>query len=317
MQISLGTLRRTLLGTSFEKTTFAHPGFYRGKSQAHEQFHRIVHAFLHGYHAVLEDDRFEVLLPSLQIIEGEFRGFAFEGAALALTCFDFFFPWKRRFQAFLQGPGASHSYALHIGAGWTLKSLPRNPIRFMSQYDPLLAWLVIDGYGFSQGFSSWQHYLQEQARPARLSGYALRAFDQGLGRSLWFVKGADVHQLITAIQAFPSSRQSDLWSGVGVACTYAGGVESDCLQVLWEAAGRDRAHLAQGAVFAAMARKQAGNQVAYTHLACEILSGISAEEGTFLARKSMQGLPQNAQAYEIWRSRVRKELIERCLALRG
>jgi enediyne biosynthesis protein E3 len=311
MQISPGTLRKFLLGISFEKTTFARPGFSPDDSLAHEHFRCIIRAFLHGYHAVLEDDRFEVLLPSLEIVNAEYLGFAFEGAALALTCIDFFSPWKRRFQTFLEGPGVNHTYALHIGAGWTLKWLPHNLTRFMSQFDPLLAWLVVDGYGFSQGFSSWHHYLHKQARPPRLSGYALRVFDQGLGRSLWFVKGADPYQIITTIQAFPLSRQGDLWSGVGVACAYAGGVGSDSLHVLQEAAGREQPHLAQGAIFAAMARKQAGNRVAYTDLACEIISGTSSDEAIHLARKSVQGLPQNALAYEIWRSRVRGELIER------
>src|SRR3712207_8380154 len=47
--------------------------------------------------------------------------------------------------------------------------------------------------------------------------------DQGLGRSLWFVQGADVRRIPATVNAFPAERRPDLWSGLGLACGYAGG----------------------------------------------------------------------------------------------
>jgi len=305
---SPGRLRRSLFSISMEETTFARQGFYRGSQQAQEKLYRVVCAFLQGYHAALEDDHFEVLLPRLQTIDTEFRGFAFEGAAMELAFLDWFFPWKRRLQAFLQGPGANHIYELHIGAGWTLGRLPRSATSLMRQFDPLLGWLVIDGYGFHQGFFSGRRFLQDQMLPPGLSGYALRVFDQGLGRSLWFVKGADASQIITNVKSFPPFRQGDLWSGIGVACAYAGGGENEAIQALCDSAGPYRPYLALGAAFAAMARKRAGNGVTHTDLTCEMFSGLPCDEVVRLAHESSYGLPRNQFAYEIWRDRVRTAL---------
>jgi len=305
----LRRLRRPLFGISSEETTFAKRGFYRGNGRTQEQLELIGRTFVEGYHAALEDDRFEILVTCLQTIDTEFRGFAFEGAAMGLALLDYFSPWKRRLDAFLQGPGAHHIYMLHVGAGWTLGRLPRSADRLMKQFDPLLRWLVLDGYGFHEGFFSWHRFIQNQELPY-ISGYALRAFDQGLGRSLWFVKCADASQIIAAIDAFPSSRQSDIWSGVGLACAYAGGVGREVIQALCEAAGKYRPHLAQGAAFAAKARQRAGNPAAHTALACEIFSGHSCDEAVRITDESLHNLPQDEQAYDMWRLRIRTRLAE-------
>jgi hypothetical protein len=74
--------------------------------------------------------------------------------------------------------------------------------------------------------------------------------------------------------AFPQSRQADLWSGVGLACAYAGGVDRRRLEFLREAAGPYLAQAAQGAAFAAKARARAGNPAHQTDLACGVFCGI-------------------------------------------
>jgi hypothetical protein len=176
------------------------------------------------------------------------------------------------------------------------------------QLDPLLGWLALDGYGFHQGYFSWPRFIQNQVLPAPLSGYALQGFDQGLGRSLWFVKGADVAQVIPAIGAFPSSRQSDLWSGIGLASAYAGGATRDAVEHLYDSAGAYRPHLAQGAAFAAKARQRAGNPVAHTDLACRIFSGRSSDEAAQVTDESLKDLPAGEQAYATWRARIREQL---------
>jgi hypothetical protein len=306
---SLLRLRRSLFGISSEEARFAKRGFYRGDGRTQEQLELIGRIFIQGYNAALEDDRFEVLMPCLQTIDPEFRGFAFEGAAMGLELLDYFSPWKRRLDAFMQGPGADHIYMLHVGAGWTLGRLPRSATRLRKQFNPLLGWLVLDGYGFHEGFFSWHRLIQNQELP-HLTGYALRAFDQGLGRSLWFVKGADAIQIIAAVDAFPSSRRSDLWSGVGLACAYAGGVGHEVIQTLCEAAEKYRFDLAQGAAFAAKARQRAGNPAVHTALACEIFSGQSCDKAVRVTDESLQDLPQDERAYEMWRIRIRTRLAE-------
>jgi hypothetical protein len=305
--LTIRSARRRLFGISLEETTFAKRGFYKGDGRIQEKLEFIGRTFVDGYHTALEDDRVEAIIPRLNATAAEFRGFTFEGAAMGLSLLDYFSPWKRRLEAFIQGDGADHIYMLHVGAGWTLGRVPRSAQRLMAQLDPLLNWLVLDGYGFHQGYFSWRHYIQDRI-PPRLSGYALQSFDQGLGRSLWFVKGADVPQIITTITSFPATRQSDLWSGIGLACAYAGGAESSAIQALYDAAQEHRLHLAQGAAFAAKARQRAGNPVPQTDLVCQIFSGHTSEEAVQITDECMRDLPPGKQAYALWRARVRSKL---------
>jgi enediyne biosynthesis protein E3 len=308
----LRRLRRSLFGISLEEITFVKRGFYRGgEPRSQQRLEQIAATFVSGYHAALEDDRFEALLPALQNVDTVLQGFAFEGAAMGLSLLDYFSPSQQHLVTFMQGAGKEHIYMLHVGAGWTLGRLPRNPCRLMQQFDPLLRWLVLDGYGFHEGFFAWRRSFVDQILPPRLSGYACRVFDQGLGRSLWFVKGATISEISATIAAFPAERQSDLWSGIGLASAYAGSASSDSLdelQALCSAAGKDRWHLAQGAAFAAKARQRAGNPTAHTELACQTFSGLSQDEAARLSDECLQDLPAGEQNYELWRARLRSRL---------
>jgi hypothetical protein len=271
--------------------------------------------FLHGYHAALEEDEVDALALRLNKIESELRGFAFEGAAMSLTLLDHLTPFRNnRLHAFLNGHGATHPYMVHVGAGWAFARLPwlrRCVERPLARLDPLLRWLAVDGYGFHEGYFHWRRCVETQAIPDRLAGYGRRAFDQGLGRSLWFVDGADVSRIPATIGAFPPSRHADLWAGVGLACTYAGGAERDCLEALLAKAGPYAPTLAQGAAFAAKARHRAGNPATHTEIACQVLCALSADGAAHLCDLALKDLPPDGAepAYEVWRQRIRAQFV--------
>src|SRR5207245_1132167 len=77
--------------------------------------------------------------------------------------------------------------------------------------------------------------------------YADRVIDQGIGRAMWFVGGADADLVATLIDRFPESRRGDLYGGAGLAATYAGGAEEAELRLLADRAGSHRFQVAQGA----------------------------------------------------------------------
>lgn len=303
-------LRRLILGISPEEATFRRRGFKSRDERVRLRLERIGETFLLGYHAALEMEEDESLARQLNAVESEFRGFAFEGAAMALALLDFVKPWgRRRLKSFIEGAGSAHAYMLYVGAGWALARLRRNAARALGRFDPLLGWLAIDGYGFHEGYFRWPAYVVRQKRPRSLSGYALRAFDQGLGRSLWFVAGADVERVAGLVNAFDEARQSDLWSGVGLACAYAGGVDGPSLQALRAASGRFTSHLAQGAAFAAKARQRANNPASHTETACRVLCELSADAAADVTDVALLRLTPvgDEPAYEIWRRRIASE----------
>jgi hypothetical protein len=175
-----------------------------------------------------------------------------------------------------------------------------------ARLDPLLVWLAYDGWGFHEGFFHWQKYLAGAPAPRQVSGYATRAFDQGLGRSLWFVNGAKPELISKAINGLALQRHADLWSGVGLAAAYAGGATESALDALRQIAGRHQPCLAQGAAFAAKARQRASNLTDYTDMAATALCDLSAAAAAHLCDQTLENLPTNVEqpAYEIWRRRI-------------
>jgi hypothetical protein len=312
MTVSLRWFRKRLFGIAAEEATFARRGFREGDATACRRLELIGGTFLQGYHLALEEDDPAALAHRLNTVAAELRGFAFEGAAMALALLDWLTPWHRnRWRTFLSGPGAAHVYMLHVGVGWVLARLRRRVEPTLARLDPLLGWLVLDGYGFHEGYFHWRRTVLAQAVPEHLEGYARRVFDQGLGRSLWFVEGANVARLPRTLAAFARERRADLWSGIGLACTYAGSVDEAALESLREEAGPYQLELAQGAAFAAKARQRAGNPAPHTERACAVLCRMSAEEAAALTDAALDGLPRDGPepAYEVWRRRVQAEFI--------
>lgn len=313
MTRALGLLRKVAFGISLEEVTFARRGFRVSDAKAQQRLEQIGNVFLQGYHAGLEEDAPEALALRLRAVDAELRGFAFEGAAMGLTLLDHLSLWKgKRLPSFLNGPGAAHVYMAHVGVGWAMARLPwlrRHAEQYLTRLDPLLCWLVVDGYGFHEGYFNWRRAIERQAVPDQLKGYALRVFDQGLGRSLWFVEGADVLRISSTVASFEPERRADLWSGVGLACAYAGGMDQAGIEAMRMAAQPYTPDLAQGAAFAAKARQRANNPAAHTEMACKVLCGLSAEAAALITDVALERLPDDGEepAYEVWRQRIQAQ----------
>jgi enediyne biosynthesis protein E3 len=311
-QVSLlGRVRSRLLGLSPAEASFAKRGFIASELTARERLEQIGVTFLSGYHAALEETNFVTLARRLTKVERDSQGFAFEGAAMGLALLDCFTPWKKdRWRTFTYGPASAHIYMMHVGLGWALARLRRRVTPHLVQLDPLIGWLVVDGYGFHEGYFGWPRYIEQQAIPARLNSYERRVFDQGLGRSLWFVKGADVESVVSTINAFPSARHHDLWSGIGLASAYAGGCDRRAIDSLQVAAGKHFPAFAQGVAFAAKTRQRAANLNAHTETICHVICRQSAAEVAAITDEALEDLPRDDElpVYEEWRRRIQNKI---------
>jgi hypothetical protein len=311
-----------LLAIDPRDTSFAVRGFRCDEPEVRDRLEGVAQCFVRGYHAALESALPE-LAGRLDAEQPAARGWAYEGAAMALTILDVVTFQPTRLPALLAGPGDAHVYIIHVGAGWTLARLPLPVSALLRRLDPLLGWLAVDGYGFHEGFFHAARSVAGQEIPRKVKGYARRAFDQGLGRSLWFVEGAHPERIAAAIGAFPAARRPDLWSGVGLACAYAGGRGRDGLETLRRAAAPWQRELAQGAAFAAAARRRAGNptadaadaadaaDTADTELACQVLCGMSLENAAAVCIEAERDLPvvppaAEVPAFEVWRRRIQE-----------
>lgn len=255
------------------------------------------------------DPRWDTLVPMLQSYDKELAGFAYEGVGLGLAALDVLMPTKRRTWALATGPGEPYIYGIYLGAGMALARMRVDAEKFRRRLqDPVFGWVVMDGYGFHQGFFAHEKYVTHQRLPRRLHGYSRRVFDHGMGRSIWFSFSADVERVRTAIDAFAESRQGDLWEGVGLACGYTGGVEREAVERLREAAGRRHPHLAVGAAMSASIRHRVGNPVHHNDFASQVLCGMPSAASAALVDELQEGLPADPDtpAYALWRERIRR-----------
>lgn len=211
----------------------------------------------------------------------------------------------RRVAALLGGPGDRYVYLTHVGTGWGFARLRLRPWRRLSRQDPLLGWLAWDGWGFHRGFFSPKRAVGQQRTEPGL-GAARSIRDQGLGRSLWFHDCAQVAVIAKRVGDFPRHRQRDLWSGVGLAAGYAGGVSDDDLARLAALAGPGRRHLVQGVAFAAKAHLRGGCLPAHTRRAAAVIAEAPAEVAAAWTDEARAGLSgARISDYQAWRARIR------------
>lgn len=315
-------MRRRILTPSMAQTLMSTRGFTVKRPEAGARLERIGRTFLTGYAAAVEARDVPEIEQGLEQIDAEVRGFAYEGAAMGLSVLDGL-PGggSGRFESFLTGRAAAHVYMANVGAGWAMARLPRFRRRGIRGSDPLLRWLVLDGYGFHQAYFKTARYVHARHRdrgfpwPADSSSsrHAEKVIDQGVGRALWFVAGADPHQVAALIERYEPDRRADLFAGVGLAATYAGAAGKRELVELWELAGSYRAELAQGSAFAATARHEAGLTGEHTRLATSVFCDLTVERAAELCRVSRPAAPyadgpDGTPAYELWRSAIRARL---------
>jgi hypothetical protein len=295
------------------EVTFERRGFYASDAARQANLEKVGTKFLEGFAYGMRGRSLPDIESSLETIEAAFRGFAYEGCSMALAVRDGITPVNRHWvRDLLAGRGAAHIYMAYIGVGWAMARLPRVRWRAIEPRDRLLRWLALDGYGFHQAYFRTSQYVDRQYQapvPGWPSAYANRAVDQGIGRALWFVNGADVSRVAEAIGKFAPERRGDLWSGAALASVYAGGADAVELTDMVRHAAEYRPHAAQGAAFAGEARLLAGLVTPGTELGVKIHCGMSVEEAAAITYETREGLPESegpVPAYELWRERIRK-----------
>ncbi|MFD7908413.1 DUF1702 family protein [Kitasatospora sp. NPDC059747] len=320
MPTVLGTLRRLVLAPSPAEVTFARRGFPVASSPVTRRLEAVPQAVVCGFEWGIEARGPREVEDRLRLVDAEQRGFAFEGATMAFTVLDAMGRGHRT-RDLLTGAGQPHVFLAYIGIGFAMARLPRQlwpkvlPDLSGTPYHPTMSWLAVDGYGFDLAYFHTRRWVDEQRVPSPYPwqgapGYFPRAVDQGIGRALWFIHGAQHRQVASAVRTFAPHRQADLWSGVGLAATFAGGCGAAQLAELGEEAGEHRAELAQGSVFASKARVYAGFVPAHGEEASQALTGLSVADAAALGDECAvfadAASPADPPAYEAWRTNVRK-----------
>jgi hypothetical protein len=266
------------------EASFKARGFDSCDSAVRQRLETMLESFIGGYNLAVETpDQDELSERLYAAFDSHQVGFAFEGVGLYLAALDLLIPGRpHRLNGYFKGAGEQHDYIVAVGAGFAVARVPwglRSMESYLRTLDPLIAWCVPCGYSFHQGFFHHRRFIDGAAAPpASLSPLGRQLFDSGLGRALWWVKGADPSRITAAIGRFPKDRRAELWAGIGIACCYAGGVGAIELANLLELSVPYRAHFLSGLPFAARLRQKAKNYSDTTEMACQVLMDRSTDE---------------------------------------
>ncbi len=205
----------------------------------------------------------------------EFISVAYEGASMgiAIKCMqetNSLDHWNKFYHNF----GLKHSSQIHVGLGWAFSEINLYFTDVDVTIDPILKCRVLDGYGYYEGIFKRRQSIRTQQVPAHLSDLELRAYDQGLGRSLWYISQGEVEKLVKIINLFSKERHHDLWRGIGIAVAYVGGIEALSVQQLIKESAEYLAAFKSGVCLLIQSRFKANTIVADTKSICDLLFDI-------------------------------------------
>ena len=301
-----GPLRRPLLRLPLGMADFARRGFRTDRPRARALLEAHARSFLTGFN--IGSVNWRDPHPPLAAIAEEERGFAYEGAGMFVRLKDIATLGRAgALDTLLAGQGDGYIHLVHVGAGWSF-AVPRIWLPVPIPRTPLLRWLALDGAGFADTFFGGLQRLRRRCRGQ--VGPVAEATIAGRGRALWFVESADPDGVAAVIASVPEAARPALWSGVGLACAYAGAVDDAGRSLLADLAGPHLPHLAQGIAFAAGARFRAGVVPEYTRLACDQIVGVGVEQLSEWTDETADGLDTDPgiAAYLTWRTRLRELL---------
>jgi uncharacterized protein DUF1702 len=313
----LGAIRKRFIAPPLDEGLFPARGFPTD-TPARGQLEESIRQALIGFEIAIEHQRIADIVARLESLEFQFRGLAYEGAAMALTVRDTLspLPGNRNTESFMAGPGAHQLFMDYIGVGLALARLPRFlwrralPNQGSLPDLPAFRWMIIDGYGFHQAYFHTEKWVARQhvSAPVPWDGphdYVLRVIDQGVGRALWFVNAGDVGRLAAMIGGFPPGRRPDLWSGAGLAITYAGGVDEDDLVEFTKRSWEYHPEVAQGAAWAIKQRFLSNLVTEHTELAAQVICQLPAAEVSALT-EDLPELPGDSSIpdYEVLRQHI-------------
>ncbi len=288
---------------------FSRRDFRTNRPVARELLEGHARTFLVGFNVVVCEG-VKGLTPTIAELPTAERGFAVEGAAMAGGVLDALTGGRgRNMEMLLAEHGERYVHLLHVGVGWARAKLRLPGWVGERGLDPLLRWLAHDGWGF------YQVYFGADRALARFAAHRFRCDGrcairhQGLGRGLWFLESADTEAIAARVERFPARHRGDLWSGVGLAATYAGGATTAELEQLARFAGVYRPHLAQGAAFAAGAWWRAGGVPEPLDAATRVLTGAIPSQAAAWTARALEELgeaPSTVSDYAAWRRRIRQ-----------
>lgn len=177
-----------------------------------DKFQRL---FRHYLLLALKGNSTEQLIKEVSKCDKEYQNIAVEALAMGIGILDhMFLPQSKRWLLLNEHFASSYSNALYAGLGMSLAKLGLAPSPYLINFAPKLRQIIMEGYGFYSGYFTADKFLNQKQTIGNLLIEEQNAFDQGLGKSLWFHYQGNLKQIYAHIETFARYRQPHLLSGL-------------------------------------------------------------------------------------------------------
>lgn len=192
-----------------------------------------------------------------QSIPKEFISVAFEGFSMGIAVKSIIEKQSLTdWRLFFENHGLKHASQVYVGLGWALCQLNQPLEKILKTIDAKWKLRVLDGYGYCSALLKRRSTIRNQEIPENLPRQLQAGFNQGVGRSLWYIVKGDIERLKHIIELFENDRHSDLWRGIGIAVTFVGGIGSLEMIQLQTAAKNDLNQFKLGILMAQSSRNK-------------------------------------------------------------
>jgi hypothetical protein len=165
-----------------------------------------------------------------------------------------------------------HTKQVLIGIGWAIAQEKNRSLIFTEMFDEAMLYSIWDGCGYYDGFLRQRQTIKNQNRLTYIDPKDYKAYDEGIGRSLWYLSKGDTEKVQKMVQGFSVDRHSDLWRGIGIACSYVGGFDESTLVSLRISAGEHAKQLYIGNAMVKASRMEAASPTIDMEVACRFFA---------------------------------------------
>ena len=212
----------------------------------------VVSTFQKGLSISEQEFGLDELISKLNQFEPRYRSVAFEGASMGVAIQNSLGTWNKYAKA-----AEKHATQVHIGLGWAIAEGQMNLASTLSEIEPDFQVKVLDGYGYWHGLFRRRLTIRTQTIPKNITSEYQSGFDQGIGRTIWYITKGEVAKVVNIINHFSEDRRANLWQGIGVASTYVGGCSDELIGELKSASSEFKKNFETGIESAESSLKRA------------------------------------------------------------
>lgn len=212
--------------------------------------------FMEISHSFKKDLNIAELIEKLDAVEPKFRSIGYESASYVLGELDLqdkndLKNWSKLYAS----ADENHRFHMIIGLGWSIAKSGNSTLPVADwEDDRVFRSMVLDGMGYYYALYRPRRTLTKKIYPDWLMGDDLKAFDQGIGRRLWYLYHDNQTKLIEILSTFSEDRIPSLYTGIGIAFTYVSGFDEREVVSLKKMAGPNWKEMRKGFLIGSLSR---------------------------------------------------------------